>query len=144
MGSFVIRRKSYSQYDETDNIKRMKDSDILAQDPKKNETGKDIGRGALTGASAGLVGGGILGGIKGASRVSSGQGRKLEGLSKGLVGGAKKGAILLGLGGAGLAYLNGRNKRKENAFYNDRLVDAKYQAERRENKDWNTNITQRD
>ena len=32
-----LKRRMYTQWDETDNLKRMKDSDILAEEKKKME-----------------------------------------------------------------------------------------------------------
>ena len=31
----IIKRKLFTKYDDTDNLKRMKDSDILAEKPKQ-------------------------------------------------------------------------------------------------------------
>ena len=35
MARYIMKRKSFTKWDETDNLKRMKDSDILAEQKKK-------------------------------------------------------------------------------------------------------------
>lgn len=135
----ILRDKSFTLYDETDNIKRMKDSDILAE--KKKPT-NNIGQVVSAG-----VGGAVAGGLIGGAANSVGKAVKnktVSGFGKNLTKGAKGGAIALGAAGAGLAYLKGRKQNKENAAYNKRLKYAQTQALRREKKDWKTNMTQRD
>ena len=139
MGTIYLKRKLYTQWDETDNLKRMKDSDILAE---KKKTGPGYGSvlsstagGALAGATIGATALGIKHGIKNKS---------FEGALKGLKRGGKWGAII---GGAALAAgaLKRKNKAdKENKFYNDRLEYAQRQALRREHADWSSNMLQRE
>ena len=131
MGIFKLKRKSFTKYDETDNLKRMKDSDILAEKPKKGPSAIPAIGNAAVGAAGGAAIGAIAGGIKGKSWKAA---RK----------GGKAGAIIGGtmlLAGA----MNKRSKEaRENDFYNDRLEYAQRQAKRREKKDWKENMTQRD
>lgn len=124
-----FRQKQYTQWDDTDQIKQMKDADILAEKKKKNPS--RLG-GALKGGGVGSLIGATAGG--------------LMGLKKGnVVGGLKKGAIAGGtIGAVGGGALIGNQERKENNFYNDRLEYAQRQALRREKKDWKQNMTQRD
>jgi hypothetical protein len=133
---YLFAQREYTKWDETDNLKRAKDSDILAEEKKKTPglsapIMAGVG-GAITGAATGAVAGGILGGIK------------KKGILNGLKKGSKWGAVI---GGTALAAgaLKKRNKEKsEVQFYNDRLAYAKRQAERRERRDWKENMTQRE
>lgn len=130
----IIIRKSFSVYDDTDNIKRMKDSDILAAKPKDTPGYSGVlssaAAGATMGALAGSVGKGFLG--------------KSGTFGKRFVKGGKYGAIIGGLASGALA-LNNRNKiERENQFYNDRLAQAQRWAARRERIDWKRNITGRE
>ena len=34
MARYILKRKSFTKWDDTDNLKRMKDSDILAEEKK--------------------------------------------------------------------------------------------------------------
>lgn len=135
----ILRDKSFTLYDETDNLKRLKDSDILAEKKKKTNNLGQV-------ASAGVAGA-VAGGIGGAAVNSVGkaiQGKTVAGMGKNFKVGGKNGA-LVGAGlAAGATYLKGRKQNKENAAYNKRLKYAQTQALRREKKDWKTNMTQRD
>lgn len=116
-------------YDETDNLKRMKDSDILAEEKKKAPSY----RGVLRDTALGVAGGAAIGGALGAFRKSGT-----------LKGGAKTGAILGGLV-MGAAGLKKRNKEEEERdFYNRRLEYAQRHARRRERMDWVANNTKRE
>lgn len=132
----IVKRKLYTKYDDTDNLKRMKDSDILAEKPKE---APGFG-GIATGAASGAVLGGTVGAIGGAF------GKRKPGQTFfGKMGrGAKKGAIAGGLIAGGIAMYNRNKQKKENEWYNDRLEYAQRHARRREKKDWKTNMTQRD
>ncbi len=125
-----FRQKVYTQWDQTDQLKQMKDSDILAEKKISNtslnmSTLKNTALGAGTGA---LVGG-VLGGIRKGGTM---------------MGGAKKGALLAGAAAGIASAIGNRQQKKENNFYNDRLEYAQRQALRREKKDWKNNMTNRE
>lgn len=140
MAKYVIRRKLFTQWDETDNLKRMKDSDILAEQKKKNPGYEGVVSGslggALTGGTAGLVLGGASGLTKKGARVATAGARAAKYGKLGAVGGA----LLVG----GKALKDRSEQAQENNFYNKRLAYAQRQALRREKKDWRSNMTQRD
>lgn len=140
--TFKIKRKLFTQWDETDNLKRMKDSDILAEKERKVGYGSTL-KTAAGGAVAGLGAGAVIGGTKGLVKPASGMSR-LASAGKGLKGGGVAGAVIGGTIAAGLAYNKNKKQQQENQFYNQRLAYAKRQALRREKKDWKTNMTQRD
>lgn len=137
MNKYVLKRKTFAattRYDETDNLKRMKDSDILAEQRKRadgsgfkgvlRDTAVGLGTGALIGAASGLLA----------------KKNKLPKINRR----AKTGAILGGLVMA-TAGLNKRRADDENRdFYNRRLEYAQRHARRREALDWEHNMTQRD
>lgn len=133
MAMYLLKRKFFTKYDETDNLKRLKDSDILAEKKKKTTDYGRIAGSTVAGAGLGAAAGGALG-------LAS----RLRG--KGI--GGRSGAALGAIGGAALgssiSYLAGRKKARENKEYNSRLKYAQRQALRRERKDWVTNMTQRD
>lgn len=134
----IIKRKVFTIYDDTDNLKRMKDSDILAEKKKKNPVSLGTVAGtAAAGALAGGAAGSVIGGftknrVAGSSFLSK-MGR-----------GGKKGLIYGGLLAGGAAVLNRSKHSKDNQFYNERLEYAQRQAKRRERKDWKANMTQRE
>lgn len=136
MAIYKLKRKSFTKYDDTDNLKRMKDSDILAE--KKKTPGVTGAHMAAAGLAGGLVGG-ATGSVIGATRKSA-KGMRLAKAGKG-----GKLGLLVGAG-VGLAAMSSqRNKQKaENSWYNDRLEYAQRQAMRREKADWKANMTQRD
>jgi hypothetical protein len=134
MSKYILKRKTFTRYDETDNLKRMKDSDILAEEKKRangsgfksvlRDTAVGIGTGAAIGAVAGL-----LGKKPTMNRFKSK---------------AKTGAILGGII-MGTAGIRKKNKEDEDRdFYNRRLEYAQRHARRREAIDWKANMTQRD
>lgn len=130
----IIKRKLFTMYDDTDNLKRMKDSDILAQSKKKAPGYGSVLTTSAAGAAAGLGAGMVVGGVK---KVGGG-------IGKGILKGGKTGALIGGIGSAAYA-LHQRNKAAEaNQFYNDRLEYAQKQARRREKKDWKQNMTMRE
>ena len=134
MGIYRLRRKLFTKYDDTDNLKKAKDSDILAERKKKPTTDANaIATGALGAAGVGLAAGGGYGLIKG-------KGARLNAAKKFGTRGAIIGA---GIATAALLHKRGREK-KENQFYNRRLEYAQRQAMRREKADWKANMTQRD
>lgn len=131
----IFRIKQFTQWDDTDRLKAMKDSDILAEKKRGNSTARGMASGALTGAAVGLGAGVVTGalsgkGITGRAATAGRFGRNA----------AIGGAVI----GAAAGYLKNRKEAKENRFYNQRLEYAQRQAIRREKKDWKTNMTQRD
>lgn len=134
MAKYIIKRKLFTIWDETDNLKKMKDSDILAERSRSTGAGRIAG-GAIGGAA---LGAGIMGGVGAIKGIRGG------GIMRGLKGGAAGGALAGAAAGGALAYLSGRKQAKENKAYNKRLKYAKSQALRRERRDWVTNMTQRD
>lgn len=133
----IIKRKLYTQYDMTDRLKGMKDSDILAEKRKTQPVGRNLVSGAIStgigAATGGAIGAGIgmATGKKGARLAKAGRFGKL-------------GAVIGGVAAAGKAISSANKTANENSFYNDRLEYAQRQAQRRERKDWKTNMTQRD
>lgn len=143
----VLNRKLYTKWDQTDNLKRMKDSDILAERERSTYNLKDATGAAVTGALLGSSAATMLGGaLNTRSAFKSGvtkPGVVTRALKK--TGNAGKFGAIAGVG-AGLAsyYLKNRSRAEENDFYNRRLRYAQEQAARRESRDWRTNNTQRD
>ena len=139
MARYIIKRKSFTKWDETDNLKRMKDSDILAEQKKKQPGYSGVVQGSLGGAVVGGSAGAVAGGIrslfnKGARSNWARNAGKLGKL------GAVGGALLVG----GKALKDRNDQAQDNNFYNKRLAYAQRQAVRREKKDWKSNMTQRD
>jgi len=139
MGTFILKRKLYTVYDETDALKRMKDSDILAQQQKQAPGYGDVARTTLTGV---VAGGAALGGAGAIKNTLGGGG--FSGMAKGFKSGGKMGAVLGGVGAAAYALHNRNKQLEDNSFYNRRLDYAQKQARRRERIDWKNNMTQRD
>jgi len=123
----ILRQKGFTKYDETDQLKKMKDSDILAEKKKKNNYGRTVTSG-LNGAALGAGIGAVAG------KLSK------KGTGKGAAIGAAAGAV----GGAAINLAAGSRKRRENREYNDRLEYAQRQAKRREGADWKSNNTNRE
>lgn len=140
MGKFIFKRKTFAissattRYDATDNLKRMKDSDILAEEKQRADgsgfkkilmdTAVGVGTGALVGAASGLLA----------------KKNKLYKVGRR----ARTGALIGGLAMAA-AGLNKRRADEDNRdFYNRRLEFAQRHARRREALDWASNMTQRD
>jgi len=132
----TFREKQYTRWDDTDALKKMRDSDILAERKKSGtlgDTATKMGMGAAVGATVGSVVGGIAGMKRGG-----------KGFIKGAKGGAIAGSLLAG-GAAGTAAAIGNSKKQSDInFYNRRLEYAKRQAGRRERADWKSNMTQRE
>lgn len=140
MARYILKRKSFTKWDETDNLKRMKDSDILAEQKKKAPGYEGVVSGSLGGAAIGGVAGAAAGGLSGLTK--SGARLATDGSKAAKLGkwGAVGGALLLGT-----KALKERNEQaQDNNFYNKRLAYAQKQAIRREKKDWKSNMTQRD
>ena len=133
MGTFVLKRKIYTVYDDTDQLKRMKDSDILAEKQKNTNYAPVVAK-AATGAALGAAGLGAAGGVY---KLFKGKGPGFRG---GLALGATAGAALAG----GLAMKNKNREQSDNDMYNRRLRYAQKQARRRESADWKANMTTRD
>ena len=140
MARYIMKRKSFTKWDETDNLKRMKDSDILAEQKKKQPGYGGVVQGSLGGAVVGGIGGAAAGAISGlgkkGARVATAGARASKLGKLGAVGGA----LLVG----GKALKERDDQAQDNNFYNKRLAYAQRQAIRREKKDWKSNMTQRD
>ena len=120
----MIKFRLFSKYDEVEDLKRTKDSDILDREEKGRLSGGDLA--AIGGVSGGLIG---MAGKKGFLGRAAG--------------GAKGALIGAGIGvGIGLAR-KGLKKREENEFYNQRLNEAKRSARRREREDWEEKMSNR-
>lgn len=133
-------QKEFTRWDETDNLKRAKDSDILAEEKKKK-----VGYGGAL--SSGVQGAALGAGIGAAANMGLGAIGKnranvnyLGKAKRGGVAGAVIGASIM----AGKALKKRRQENSDINFYNDRLGYAKRQALRRERKDWKENMTQRE
>ena len=132
----IIRFKTFSKYDETDRIKRMKDSDILAEDYKKTPgvSTKEVSRDLLAGA--------ILGAVVG--KVNKLSGNKLNLSSTDWRDSAKKGILAAGAYDV-LKDMYRKHKDGDKVeFYNKRLKQAKKNAKRREESDWLNNTLNRE
>ena len=158
MSIFILRRKNFTVYDDTDNIKRMKDSDILAERERERESFRPVASGAIKGALGGAALGGLAAGAVGAAggwtaaknAGATTLGSKLAGAARGAAdfGRLKKyGMWGAGIGAAGMALhaLSKRSDRQDEVDkYNNRLHYAQRQAMRRERADWKKNNTTRD
>lgn len=127
----ILRQKVYTKYNETDQLKKMKDSDILAEKKKK----QGYGRAVTSGLNGAALGAGI-----GAAAGKLFKKKLGFGAGKGAAIGAAAGATL----GAAANLAAGSKKRKKNREYNDRLEYAQRQARRRESADWKSNNTTRE
>ena len=140
----ILRTKSFTKYDDTDNLKRMKDSDILAEKEKTVPSyASSVLPKAAAGAAIGAVGLGAAGALaKGLSKGAAGNrfASAARGGKAGLAIGAIGGALALG----GMAAKKRDQERDDAQFYNDRLRYAQKQAKRREKIDWRQNMTQRE
>jgi hypothetical protein len=119
----------YTRWDMTDQYKGMKDSDILAE-KKKSNAGTYINSGKLgvIGAGVGALGGAVLG----------------RRLGVGTKAAAKAGAAIGGTLGVAGGLAATHNEREDNRFANKRLHEMKYQAKRREIKDWRNQTNNRE
>ena len=135
---YIFKRKTFTRWDDTDNLKRMKDSDILAEKKRKTTNYGSIAGTAAVGTAAGAGVGAVAGMFGG--RGSSWLARRGNGILRG----GKTGAVLGGLGAGYLAYRKGKKTADDNRHYNERLEYAQRQALRRERKDWKNNMTNRE
>ena len=142
MARYILKRKSFTKWDDTDNLKRMKDSDILAEEKKKQPGYGSVMSGSVGGAAVGGITGAIAGGLSGLGLGKKGAIIATTGSSASKLGklGAVGGALLMG----GKALKDRNDQAQDNNFYNKRLAYAQRQAIRREKKDWKSNMTQRD
>lgn len=123
-----FKEKSYTVYDDTDQLKQMKDSDIIAQKRRSNSgLNREVLTSAATGAGIGAIGLGMTG-------LGHGHFGKR----------AKIGAAIGAIGGALIGNDKTKSQRKDNNFYNDRLEYAQRHALRRERADWRNNNLNRD
>lgn len=123
----------YTKWDMTDQYKGMKDSDILAEKKRSNagtyvKSGKLGVIGAGVGAGVGALGGAVLG----------------RRLGMGTKAAAKAGAAIGGTLGVAGGMAATHNEREENRFANKRLREMKYQAKRRDIKDWRNQTNNRE
>ena len=80
-----LKRRMYTQWDETDNLKRMKDSDILAEKQRQTTDYGAIARGAAAGTVAAGTAGAVFGAGKGVFNPGSvGAASRVSGLGKGI------------------------------------------------------------
>lgn len=145
MSTFILKRKAFTVYDQTDTLKRMKDSDILAEQKKQSPSYAPVAGAGITGAATGAaIGAGAMALLGKGAGAGAGAKAIASTMGKNAIKGGKVGAII----GAGMMISSALGKRdkqkKENAFYNERLEYAQRQAQRRERKDWKANMTQRD
>lgn len=143
MGIYRLKRKVFTKYDDSDNLKRMKDSDILAETPKKPELSR-TGVAAATGAGA--LAGGAIGATAGLFKKLPKNVKNPNPPTRwGAIKRGGKAGVIVGGGIALAAAATKRSKQKsENDWYNNRLEYAQRQARRREKADWKANMTQRD
>ena len=144
MATYRLKRKIFTKWDETDNLKRMKDSDILAE--QKRSTGptvSGVGDTLAATATGAAVGGTALGAAKGLSGAF-GKAGSMGNAWKGLKSGGKCGALAGGILAGGMALAKQNKQASDNRFYNKRLEYAQRQAKRREKADWKSNMTQRE
>ena len=119
----------YTKWDMTDQYKGMKDSDILAEKKRSNAgTYVKSGKLGVIGAGVGALGGAVLG----------------RRLGIGTKAAAKAGAAIGGTLGVAGGMAATHNEREENRFANKRLREMKYQAKRREIKDWRNQTNNRE
>lgn len=148
MAMYKFKRKSFTFYDETDNLKRMKDSDILAQQKRPTSDNAGALRSAAYGGTMGLTIGGLagtaLGGMAMGQQGSRATSSILSGMGRGLKSGAKWGFAAGTVMGIANHMRKNKSQLEENRQYNRRLEYAQRQAKRRERADWKTNMTQRD
>ncbi len=132
----IIRYKTFSKYDSTDRLKKMKDSDILEEEYKKTPgvSLKEVTKDLLTGA---VIGAGL-------GKINKLTGNRVSSFGTDWRETAKHGIL------AAAAYdlakdLHRKHKEGEEVeFYNKRLRQAKKNAKRREKSDWLNNTYNRD
>lgn len=142
---YRIKRFAQFNYDETDALKRMKDSEILSEQQKQKPgyggVARAVGSAAIAGGAAGLA---LGAGSHIFKNRKAGVDAMANGLGKKMGKWGKWGAI----GAAAVAGANALSKRSEEVEnvnkYNNRLNYAQRKAASRERADWKANMTQRD
>jgi hypothetical protein len=125
--------KMFTKWDMTDQYKGMKDSDILAE-KKRSNVGTYVKAG-----KAGVIGTGIGAGV--GAGLGAVLGRKIGMNTKKAAGvGAAIGGTLGVTGGLAATH----EERANNRFANKRLNEMKYQAKRRDIKDWRNQTNSRE
>lgn len=140
----ILRNKQFTQWDETDRLKAMKDSDILAEKSRSTTSAGSMIRSGVAGAALGGLTAGGVGAAMALRGGTAAAGGRLAAATAGARPAALAGAAVGAGIGATVSWLKNRKKNNENRFYNQRLAYAQRQALRRERKDWKTNMTQRD
>ena len=169
--SVEITERSFTKWDQTDQLKDMSDADILAEQKRKTSS-LNLGK-SVAGAGVGAIGGGLIGKKLGAGGTGALAGAAIGGmagmdkqtrektaigaslgaaagmglslLTKGKISnGAKLGAALGGTAGVISGVASGHKQNKENQFFNDRLEYAQGKAEKREKTDWKNNVNNRE
>ena len=121
-----LKRRMYTQWDETDNLKRMRDSDILAEKQRQTTDYGAIARGAAAGTVAAGTAGAVFGAGKGVFNPGSvGAASRVSGLGKGISKYGKLGMAGGALIGAGIAYSKGRKQAEENERLKHMVEDMK-------------------
>jgi len=133
----LVIQRNFTKYDDSDEIKRLSDSDILAAKKKSNLS-------SYVKAARDLITSGAIGAVSGTALTMI-LSKKL-GIS--VKEAAKVGALVGSTSGAAIGTVRSLKKseeeRESNRRYNKRLDEAKYQADRREKKDWQNQLTGRD
>lgn len=143
----VLRTKTFTKWDETDNLKRAKDSDILAEEEKRRPGMGKVAGSAIGGGVAGAaLGAGVHGSAYVTSKLAKKGSKAKKAADKILRTGKGKTKALVGAGAVAATAAAGALKRRhkeveEVDHYNKRLKYAKRQALRREGKDWRNNMT---
>ena len=88
----IIKRKLYTKWDETDNLKRMKDSDILAEKNKKGGSTAAVVRDTTVGVVGGTALGGAAGAAYGLAKGGSGFAARMGAAGAGMRKAGKAGA----------------------------------------------------
>lgn len=170
--SVAVSEKSFTKYDQTDQLKGMTDADILAEQKRKTSSlnlgksvlgsgvgaiaggiaGKKLGFGGGTGALAGAALGGMAG-MDGQTREKTGIGAGLGAaagaglgllMKKNPLSMAKTGALVGGTAGVISGVASEHKQNSENQFFNDRLDYAQSKAKKRERADWKNNMNNRE
>ncbi len=170
--SISITEKSFTKWDQTDQLKGMTDADILAE-KKKPTSSLSLGKstlGALGGSvvggalgktlgktSTGALAGAAIGGMAGMDKqtrdktmigtglgAAAGLGLGLLTKKPNLYKSVRNGALLGGTAGVIAGVKSGHKENKENQFFNDRLEYAQGKALKREKTDWKNNMNNRE
>ena len=131
----IFKEKLYTVYDNTDQLKQMRDSDILAEKKKKSMSGDTL-RSTAVGGGLGVAAGTAVGALAGL--------KKGRPFFKTIKSGAKAGGVIGAVSMGGITAAKNTKKQRDINFYNRRLDYAQTQARRREASDWKKNMTQRE